>query len=981
MLVVERLSSHNQHPYTKLQPSSVQNASQRTHSLKNKTPPKNKAKQIGQFILGDIIGSGTFGTVRIATHCLTNEKVAVKVLDKVRILEEINKTRFEREIKILKLLHHRNLIQLYSVIQNSTTIYLIMEYAEGDELFDYINNKKRLSETEACRFYQQMISGIEYLSKIKVVHRDLKPENLLLDNNHNLKIVDFGLSNVYPIDDNGLLSTACGSPCYAAPEMIQGKKYIGVNVDIWSSGIILYAMLCGYLPFEEKSNDLLYKKITKGEFVTPFYLSDSAKDLLKKVLNVNPERRLDIEGIKNHEWFNIINPKPNLSEGLLIEKVVIPVDEDILKEMKKFGYKINDVRINVLYNKHNHITTTYYLMLRQKVRSCIPSIADLKSRLFKEYINNENNLLEKYGNSIENYISTIKKDETENDNANNEDKNNDIETKTKEEENNSQCIKMNKDENSSNKHTTTTMSKHNDKQIETLPLSYREKPSLTMTEPTESKNVFKTYEHNEETITINTLTTTTNNTNNNNNNIKRDTSNNKYVDNQKMKKHCKTIFSSSSHKNPPKFQIITNNNTISTSYHKHNSTRTFHPSKYPKPNFTSSSINKPSSTLPTEPNSNNLLKNKSISSKRPNLNNSMKTIKTKHNINLNLKNTIITKHNKDLPLTSRPKHSNKNKVEIDIETNIIFNKILCNNESLHKKTNKITSFESNKSNCIYNNTYHNYNKQISCNANRNQLLNNAQLYSLKLIHTSSSNKHKKNINFKSNSATSSNKQLLNNNKNNNKYSSSIKPYTKSTHQLNNIKDNNTKPKRFVNTSISFDNGCCNNLSHDNNTNNINTEHNNNKENDIHIYKEYIKKKSHNKRFNIVKENDKKPLTSRNNNDTKTKLLTSSIKFNTVNNNVKVNCYTQVIDLRCLIAKEFGNVKESLIKIFTLLRIKYVYDNKKGKFICEKYPIKFEIMIGYDESLQWCVLYNKKISGSFDNYNSIIDIILSKINKE
>ena len=969
MLVVERLSSHNKHVYTKLQPSSVQNASQRAHSLKNKTPPKNKPKQIGQFILGDTIGSGTFGTVRIATHCLTNEKVAVKVLDKVRILEEINKTRFEREIKILKLLHHRNLIQLYSVIQNSTTIYLIMEYAEGDELFDYINNKKRLSETEACRFYQQMISGIEYLHKIKVVHRDLKPENLLLDNNHNLKIVDFGLSNVYPIDDNGLLSTACGSPCYAAPEMIQGKKYIGVNVDIWSSGIILYAMLCGYLPFEEKSNDLLYKKITKGEFVTPFYLSDSAKDLLRKVLNVNPEKRLDIEGIKNHEWFNIINPKPNLSEGLLIEKVVIPVDEDILKEMKKFGYKINDVRINVLYNKHNHITTTYYLILRQKVRSCIPSIADLKSRLFKEYINNENNLLEKYGNSIENYISTIKKDEIEKDN--NEGSKND--TNSKEEDNNAQCVKKDKDDNKSNKHNTMS------KQIENPPLSYREKPSITMSLPTESNNAFKTYERNEETTTIDTLTTTTNN-----NNIKRDTSNNKYVNNQKMKKLCKTIFPSS-HKNPPKYQIITNNNTISTSYHKHNSTRAFHRSKHSKPNFTSSSINnKPSSTLPTEPNSNNL---QSISSKRPKFNNSMKIIKTKHNINLNLKNSI-SKNNKAPPLTSRPKHStNKNKIEIDIETNIIFNKILCNNESLHKKTNKITSFESNKGNYIYNNTYHNYNKQISYNnKNKNQLINNVQLFSLKLMHTSTSNKHNKNINFKSNSATSSNKQLLNNNKNknthstnhsidNNKHSSSIKPYTTSTNDVNDV---NTKPKRFVNTSVSFDNGCCNNISHDNN--NIHTEHNN--ENDIHIYKEYIKKKSHNKRFNIVKENDdKKPLTSRNNNDNKHKLLSSSITFNTVNKNTKMNCYSQVIDLRCLIANGFGNVKESLIKIFTLLRIKYVYDNKKGKFSCEKYPIKFEVIIGYDESLRWCVLYNKKISGSFDNYSSIIDIILSKINKE
>jgi 5'-AMP-activated protein kinase catalytic alpha subunit len=314
------------------------------------------------------------------------------------------------------------------------------------------------------------------------------------------------------------------------------------------------------------------------------------------VLNVNPERRLDIEGIKNHEWFNIINPKPNLSEGLLIEKIVIPVDEDILKEMKKFGYKINDVRINVLYNKHNHITTTYYLMLRQKVRSCIPSIADLKSRLFKEYINNENNLLEKYGNSIENYISTIKKDEIENDKDNNDTKTN----------NNAQCVKKDKDDNKSNKHNTMS------KQIENPPLSYREKPSITMSLPIESNNVFKTYERNEETTTINTLITTTTN----NNNIKRNTSNNKYAGNQKMKKHCKTIYPSS-HKNHPKYQIITNNNTISTSYHKHNSTRAFHPSKHSK---------QPSSTLPTEPNSNHLLKTKSIPSKGSNLNNSMKII-------------------------------------------------------------------------------------------------------------------------------------------------------------------------------------------------------------------------------------------------------------------------------------------------------------------------------------------------------------------
>ena len=148
-----------------------------------------------------------------------------------------------------------------------------MEYIQGKELFDYIVSKKRLSEIEACNFYQQIISGIEYLGKIRVVHRDLKPENLLLDNKKNIKIVDFGLSNIY--QNNELLKTACGSPCYASPEMINGELYEGLGADIWSSGIVLYAMLCGYLPFEDADNEMLYKKITNGKFKTPKFLSEN----------------------------------------------------------------------------------------------------------------------------------------------------------------------------------------------------------------------------------------------------------------------------------------------------------------------------------------------------------------------------------------------------------------------------------------------------------------------------------------------------------------------------------------------------------------------------------------------------------------------------------------------------------------------------------------------------------------------------------
>jgi 5'-AMP-activated protein kinase catalytic alpha subunit len=164
-----------------------------------------------------------------------------------------------------------------------------MEYAEGGELFDHIVKSKRLPEAEAVGFMQQILSGVEYIHKNGIVHRDLKPENLLLDLNKNIKIVDFGLSNQYKPGER--LKTACGSPCYAAPEMIAGKRYECVGVDVWSCGIILYAMLCGFLPFEDPNTNKLYKKIMAGDFETPKVLSADSRDMLKAILDVNPDTR------------------------------------------------------------------------------------------------------------------------------------------------------------------------------------------------------------------------------------------------------------------------------------------------------------------------------------------------------------------------------------------------------------------------------------------------------------------------------------------------------------------------------------------------------------------------------------------------------------------------------------------------------------------------------------------------------------------
>jgi 5'-AMP-activated protein kinase, catalytic alpha subunit len=358
----------------------------------------NHSKNIGQFILGEKLGEGTFGVVRMGTHILTGEKVAVKILEKIKILGQDDKTRVEREIKILKCLRHNNIIQLYSVIQTVTTIYLIMEYASGKELFDYIVLRKKLPEPEACKFFQQIINGIEYLHKLRIVHRDLKPENLLLDHKKDLKIADFGLSNMYSKGE--LLKTACGSPCYAAPEMIASKKYQGVMVDIWSSGIILYAMICGYLPFEDPDNTVLYKKITDGKFTIPNYISDSAKDLLKKILTTDPSKRYNINMIKSHAWYNLINPSYNTNEGLLINLHVIPIDETLVSKMEEYAFDKQEVRTNILSNRHNHITTTYYLLLKNKVRKGGKSVADLISEEFRGYIGDSRNLLSTYNNDF-----------------------------------------------------------------------------------------------------------------------------------------------------------------------------------------------------------------------------------------------------------------------------------------------------------------------------------------------------------------------------------------------------------------------------------------------------------------------------------------------------------------------------------------------------------------------------------------------------
>ena len=350
----------------------------------------------GQFILGEEIGKGTFGIVRVATHIISGEKVAVKMLYKEKIYnDDSSKKRLEKEIKILKVLRHRNIIQLYNVFQDSSFIFFVMEYIHGKELFEIIIKKKRISELESLLYFQQLISGIEYLGKLGIAHRDLKPENLLIDSKKVLKIADFGLSNTYK--KSQLLSTPCGSPSYAAPEMLSGNKYWGLGADIWSCGVILYTMLCGRLPFEDKDNIKLYQKIKEGNFTIPEFISENAKDFLKKILNVEPKKRYNITQIKKHPWFNQLDQNKYMTRGLLINKYIVPIDEEIVEKMRKdYDFNEKEIKMNLLANKHNHITTTYYLFLKQKIKKGKHSVADMVHSEFINYIHNPKNFLANY---------------------------------------------------------------------------------------------------------------------------------------------------------------------------------------------------------------------------------------------------------------------------------------------------------------------------------------------------------------------------------------------------------------------------------------------------------------------------------------------------------------------------------------------------------------------------------------------------------
>ena len=279
-------------------------------SLISSNPKKNKVKEIAKvpgkldnYKIEETIGEGTYGKVKLATHIKLNEKVAIKFINKKK-LQKGDDERIKNEIKIITKLNHPNILKAFEVFDDETNYYIVMERPIRGDLFNYICSKGRLSMDEASFIFYQIVNGIQYLHKNKIVHRDMKPENIMLTKDMIVKIGDFGLSKYFKSNESRL-KTNCGSPCYSAPEVLRGNRYKPQPVDLWGLGIILYCMVCGELPFEDEREDILVRKVTLCKYTCPLFVSDIFKSFFKKILCPNPNERITIEQIKMNCIYNV----------------------------------------------------------------------------------------------------------------------------------------------------------------------------------------------------------------------------------------------------------------------------------------------------------------------------------------------------------------------------------------------------------------------------------------------------------------------------------------------------------------------------------------------------------------------------------------------------------------------------------------------------------------------------------------------------
>eukprot|EP00731_Ephydatia_muelleri_P017624 Em0010g722a len=321
------------------------------------------------YELHETLGAGGFAKVKEGVHRLTGEKVAIKIMDKVMLGHDL--PRVYREIRALKKLHHQHICQMFQVIETEKTICIVLEHCPGGEVFDYIVSKERLNESEARSFFRQILASVHYAHQMGFIHRDLKPENMLLDGNSNIKLIDFGLV-AEPESLMDLLQTCCGSPSYAAPELIKGGPYIGTKADVWSLGVLLYALLNGFLPFDHDQVPVLYKLIQKGKYEIPNWLSHESIEILAQMLQTDPHLRISTEELLQHPWVVKEHDIPVDSKSR-IELDTLDLD-CIMKMIQYHGATFDEMVNRILQWDYDHISATYLLLLQQKLHGKLPTI-------------------------------------------------------------------------------------------------------------------------------------------------------------------------------------------------------------------------------------------------------------------------------------------------------------------------------------------------------------------------------------------------------------------------------------------------------------------------------------------------------------------------------------------------------------------------------------------------------------------------------
>ncbi|XP_074603309.1 MAP/microtubule affinity-regulating kinase 3-like isoform X2 [Brevipalpus obovatus] len=331
-------------------------------NLRIRNPKTPDYHHIGRYRLSKTIGKGNFAKVKLGKHMPTGIEVAIKIIDK-SVLNQSSLQKLFREVRIMKMLDHPNIVKLYQVIETEKTLYLVMEYASGGEVFDYLVAHGRMKEKEARAKFRQIVSAVQYCHSKRIIHRDLKAENLLLDSEMNIKIADFGFSNEF--NPGQKLDTFCGSPPYAAPELFQGKKYDGPEVDVWSLGVILYTLVSGSLPFDGQNLKELRERVLRGKYRIPFYMSTDCENLLKKFLVLNPTKRASLETIMKDKWMNIGYDDDDLKPYSEPEQDFI--DPKRVDTLIHTGCTKVEVEESLRNKKYDDVMA-YYLLLQKKTQ-------------------------------------------------------------------------------------------------------------------------------------------------------------------------------------------------------------------------------------------------------------------------------------------------------------------------------------------------------------------------------------------------------------------------------------------------------------------------------------------------------------------------------------------------------------------------------------------------------------------------------------